>query len=157
MQGFLGEYEISIDAKGRLKLPAGFVKQLGRGEGEEFVLNRGFDKCLSLYTIAQWSEVEKVFMRLNDYNEKGRRLRRLFLSGATKLSPDSAGRILLPKSMIEYGGMKKEIVFSAQMNKVEIWDAPTYKEHTTISAEDMNDLAGEVLGNGFLNPLDSEI
>ena len=150
MPGLLGEYEISLDAKGRLMLPSGFKKQLDAGEDSEFVLNRGFEKCLTLYTLAQWKIVEDKFNQINDYNPKGRQLRRMFLSGATKLSPDSAGRILLPKQMIEHAGMKKEIVFSAQMNKVEIWSADTYKEITSFSAEDLNALASEVLGNDFL-------
>ena len=155
MQGLLGEYELSLDAKGRLKLPSGYKKQLDAGEDSEFVLNRGFEKCLTLYTLPQWKLVENKFSQINDYNPKGRALRRMFLSGATRLSPDTAGRILLPKQMIEHAGMKKDIVFSAQMNKVEIWAADTYKEVTSFSAEDLNALASEVLGGDFLNPLDS--
>lgn len=149
MQGLLGEYQLSLDAKGRLKLPSGYKKQLDAGEDIEFVLNRGFEKCLSFYTLSQWKTVTDRLAQINEYNTEGRKLRRMLMSGATKLSPDSAGRILLPKAMIEHAGMKKEIVFSAQMNKVEIWDAAVYKEVTDFSADEMSELASKVLGGDF--------
>lgn len=156
MLGFLGEYEVSLDAKGRIMLPAGFKKQLGDGEGLQFVLNRGFDKCLTLYTEKQWEKVAAVFNRVNDFNEKSRRLKRVFLNGATILEPDSAGRVLLPKAMIEHSGMSKTVIFSAQINKVELWDADLYKKQTAEDALSMNDLASEVLGNDFMSPMDSD-
>ncbi len=149
MQGLLGEYEITIDAKGRLKLPVGYLKQLNAGEDAEFVLSRGFEKSLSFYTLEQWKIVETKMADINEYTPEGRKLKRIMMSGATKLSPDSAGRVLLPKPMIEHAGMKKDIVFSAQMNKVEIWDLATYKEVTSFDADEMSELAGKVLGNGF--------
>jgi MraZ protein len=154
MLGLLGEYEVSLDAKGRLMLPAGYKKQLAENEQLRFVLNRGFDKCLTLYTEKQWEKVAAIFDRINDFNEKGRKLKRIFLNGATFLEPDNAGRILLPKNMIEFAGMDKSVTFSAQINKVELWDAATYKKQTAEDILDLNDLAGEVLGNDFLNPLD---
>lgn len=157
MLGLLGEYEVSLDAKGRMKLPAGFKKQLADGEEFRFVLNRGFDKCLTLYTEKQWEQVAKVFGRLNDNNEKARKLKRVFLNGATILEPDSAGRVLLPKPMLEYAAMTKSIVFTAQINKVELWDAELYKKQTAEDLEDLSALAGEVLGNDFMSPLDPEI
>lgn len=158
MQGLLGEYEISLDVKGRLKLPVGYLKQLNAGEGNEFVLNRGFERCLAFYTLSQWKVVsDRIEASTNEYNTDSRLLRRMLLSGATRLSPDNAGRILLPKPMIEHAGMKKEIVFSAQMNKVEIWNSATYKEVTNFSAEEMDALANKVLGGDFANPMDSGI
>lgn len=151
MQGLLGEYEINIDAKGRLKLPVGYLKQLNAGEDAEFVLSRGFEKCLSFYTIEQWKVVEAQIASINEFTPEGRRLKRMLMSGATKLSPDSAGRVLLPKQMIGHAGMKKEIVFSAQMNKVEIWDLDTYKKVSEFDADEMSELASKVFGNGFTN------
>lgn len=149
MQGILGEYEINIDAKGRLKLPMGYLKQLNAGEDAEFVLSRGFEKCLSFYTTEQWKVVAADIARIPQYTPEGRKLKRMLMNGATKLSPDSAGRVLLPKPMIEHAGMKKEIVFSAQMDKVEIWDQATYKEVSSFDADEMSELASKVLGSGF--------
>jgi len=154
MQGLLGEYQINLDAKGRLKLPVGYLNQLTPGEDKEFVLNRSFEKCLAFYTLVQWKVVsDQIIANTNEFNTESRTLRRMLLSGATKLSPDSAGRVLLPKGMIEYARMKKEIVYSGQMSKVEIWDAATHKEVNSFTGEDMDALANKVLGNGFTNGL----
>lgn len=157
MIGFLGEYEISMDAKGRLLLPAGFKKQLADGEGFRFILNRGFDKCLTLYTEKQWEKVAAVFNKLNDFNEKARTLKRIFLNGATVLEPDAAGRLLIPKSMQEHAGISKDIIFSAQINKIELWDAEVYKKQTANDIINMASLASEVLGKDFMSPTDPEI
>ncbi len=157
MLGLLGEYEVSLDAKGRMKLPAGFKKQLADGEEFRFVLNRGFEKQLTLYTEKQWEDVAKVYSRLNDNNAKARKLKRVFLNGATILEPDSAGRILLPKTMLEFASIKKSVVFTAQLNKVELWDADLYRKQMAEDVEDLSALAGEVLGNDFMSPLDPEI
>jgi MraZ protein len=80
----------------------------------------------------------------------------VFLNGATFIEPDAAGRILISKSMIEHAGLSKDIVFSAQMDKVELWDAETFRKEMSMSAEDLSDLANEVLGSDFLNPLDGQ-
>lgn len=151
--GLLGEYEVTLDPKGRFMLPIKF-KQLLTEQNEpcRFVLNRGFDQCLTLYTETQWKKVAEVVNKLNDFNEKARRFKRVFLNGATILEADSAGRILLPKPMIEYASILKDIIFFAQLNKTEIWNKQTYLQQTKADMNDMSDLGGEVLGNDFLNP-----
>jgi MraZ protein len=155
MIGFLGEFEVTLDTKGRFSVPVGFKRQLTKTEGNKFILNRGFDKCLTLYTEKQWEKVASVVNRMNDFNEKSRKFKRVFLNGATILEPDSAGRLLVPKTMCEHAGITKDIIFSAQMNKVELWDAETYKKQTAADVVDMNALASEVLGSDFLNPFDN--
>src|SRR5690554_3290458 len=114
MTNLLGEYELSLDSKGRFLVPAGFRKQLPEGEGSCFIINRGFEHCLTLYPVSNWNVLSEKLNRLNDFNEKARKFRRLFLNGATSVDLDSAGRLLIPKSLIEYADIKKDIVFSAQ-------------------------------------------
>src|SRR6478736_2442846 len=113
MTSFLGEYEVAIDAKGRFLLPSGFRKQLPEGATERFVINRGFENCLTMYTHESWNALSEKINKLNDFNPKVREFKRLFLNGATMVDVDSAGRILLPKPLQEYAGIKKDIVFSA--------------------------------------------
>ena len=120
MTSFLGEYEVAIDAKGRFLLPLGFRKQLAEGMGEKFVINRGFENCLSLYTVDTWNAISDKINRLNDFKPNVREFKRLFLNGATMIEVDSADRILLPKPLQEYAGIKKDAVLSAQGNKVEL-------------------------------------
>src|SRR5688572_347330 len=114
MTNFLGEYEVTLDSKGRFSVPVGFRKQLPEGAEESFVINRGFENCLSLFPIDSWNALSEKINRLNDFNPKVRDFKRLFLNGATKVDVDSAGRLLLPKPLQEYAHINKDIVFSAQ-------------------------------------------
>lgn len=154
MTDFLGEYDVTLDSKGRFMLPIAFKKQLSEAEGTRFILSRGFEKCLTFYTPLQWEKISAVVRRLNEFSPKARAFKRVFLNGATIIEPDAAGRVLIPKSMIEHAGLTKDLIFSAQMDKMEIWDAETFRKETTMNPEDLSDLANEVLGADFLNPLD---
>ena len=149
MTGFLGEFEATLDAKGRFLLPAGFKKQLPEGETSRFVINRGFEKCLALYPMRTW---EPLFARINGLNEfdpKQREFRRAFLNGATLVEPDTAGRILLPPSLKAYADLQKDIVLMATGDKLEIWDSNKYKQFfDSISSEALSDLGNQVLGGG---------
>ena len=155
MINFLGEYEVTLDAKGRFSLPAGFRKQLPEGTPESFVINRGFENCLTLYPMSTWKELESKINMLNDFNPKVRDFKRLFLNGATPVEADSVGRLLLTKSQKEYAGIDKDMVFSSQGNKVEIWDRDTYYKYMQSKAQSFTDLATEVLVGGFINPFNS--
>lgn len=153
MTNLLGEYEVAIDAKGRFLLPSGFRKQLPEN-GERFVISRGFESCLTMYPMDNWNIVSESIGRLNDFNPKVREFKRLFLNGATPIDVDSAGRILLPKPLQEYAGIKKDLILSAQGNKVELWDKDTYYNYIRERAGGFSDLAAEVAGGDFINPFE---
>lgn len=154
MTGFFGEYEVAIDAKGRFLVPSGFRKQLPEGDAERFVVNRGFESCLTLYPINIWNAIAEKINRLNDFDPKVRDFKRLYLNGATVVDVDSAGRLLLPKGLQEYAGIKKDMVFSAQSNKVELWDKDTYYNYIRQQAGSFSRLAEEVAGGNF-NPFEN--
>lgn len=154
MANILGEYDVTLDPKGRFMLPAGLKKQLDESECSQFVLNRGIDKCLTLFTLKQWEKVEAIVSKLNEFNEKSRKFKRLYLNGATKLDTDAAGRLLIPKNMLLYADITKDIVISAQLNKTELWNEASYRKETTTTPDDFNSLGGEVLGNDFMNPFE---
>ena len=146
MAGFLGEYEATLDAKGRFLVPAGFKKQLPEGDVVSFVLNRGFEKCLSLYTSIGWEPIFSELSKLNDFDPKVRQFKRYFLNGATQVVPDGAGRLLLPKNLMEYAGLEKDIVLVSAIDKIEIWDKTKYQQFfETFSPETFSDLAKEVM------------
>ncbi len=146
MIGFLGEYESTLDLKNRFLLPAGFKKQLPDDGSARFVINRGFEKCLTLYPMSSWEPIFKNISALNDFDPKVREFRRYFLNGATVVEPDSAGRILLQKSLIEHAGLEKDIVLVSAVNKIEIWDKSKYtKFFETFSPEAFSTLANEVM------------
>ncbi len=145
MIGFIGEYEATLDTKGRFLLPSGFKKQLPEG-GEHFVVNRGFEKCLSLYPMKSWKPIFTEISDLNDFDPKVRQFRRYFLNGATQLELDSANRLLLPKNLMEYAGLEKDIVLVSAVNKIEIWDKNKYQQFfETFSPDAFSNLAKEVM------------
>lgn len=146
MIGFLGEYEATLDAKGRFLLPAGFKKQLPEGDAVHFIINRGFEKCLTLYPQQSWDPIFSEISKLNDFDPKVREFRRYFLNGATQLDLDSAGRLLVPKNLTEHAGLEKEIVLVSAVNKIEIWDKSKYKQFfDTFTPQSFSDLANEVM------------
>lgn len=152
MIGFLGEYEISLDPKGRFLVPSAFRKQLPEGEIDQFVINRGAGEFLNLYTIKEWDKITDKLVKLNDFNPKVQLLKRLMLDGATLVEPDSANRILLPKAMQQFASLSKNLIFSAKINKVEIWDQDKYYRHIEEHKMDLSSLSGDIFGNDFLDP-----
>jgi MraZ protein len=151
MPTFLGEYEATLDPKGRFLLPAGFKKQLQEGENT-FVITRGFEKCLTLYPVKSWEPIVQRFSSLNQFDPKVREFRRQFFGGATEVELDTAGRLLLPPTLKEYAGLSKDIILVAALDKIEIWDSVKYKKlFEDISAEAFSNLAADVMGNKYGN------
>ncbi len=146
MAGFLGEYDSTLDAKGRFLLPAGFKKQLSQEDASVFVVNRGFETCLTLYPLQNWSPIFDSISNLNDFDPKVREFRRYFLNGAIQVELDSAGRILLPKNLVQHASLQKDIVLVAAVNKIEIWDKAKYQQFfDTFSPQTFSTLANEVM------------
>ena len=144
---FLGEYESTLDAKGRFLLPAGFKKQLPETDGNIFVINRGFEKCLALYPRKSWEPIYQSISQLNDFDPKVREFRRYFLNGAVEVEADSAGRLNIPKNLMEHGGLEKDIVLVSAINKIEIWDKSKYQKFfETFSPDAFSNLAAQVMG-----------
>jgi MraZ protein len=152
MNGFLGEYEATLDTKGRFLLPAGLKKQMPETDGVRFVINRGFEKCLTLYPLQSWQPIFSDISRLNDFDPKVRAFRRYFLNGATELELDSAGRLLLPPNLKVYAGLEKDIVLASAVNKIEIWDKQQYQQFFDgLTPGSFSDLAQEVMAGGWTN------
>lgn len=146
MTQFLGEFECKIDSKGRVKLPVGLMKQVSPEAQGRFVINRGFEKCLVLYPYNEWQKISTEVNKLNLYNKKNRDFARYFFRGATELTPDGNERILLPKPLLEYAGVKSEVVLFAYSNRVEVWDKAAYDSLLVDEPEDFSALAEDVMG-----------
>ncbi len=145
MNGFHGEYEVTIDAKGRIMLPVAMKKQLGEGD-IKLMLARGFEKCITLYPMPTWEKLMEKFNTLNQFDPKVRQFTRQFLGGATEIELDSAGRMLLPASFKEYATVTKDVMIAAVLDRFEIWDAVKYKGlFEDISSKEYSDLAKEVM------------
>ncbi len=151
MLGFLGEYEATLDAKGRFLLPGGLKKQFPDGENQ-FVVSRGFEKCLNIYPVKTWEAIVEKLNKLNDFDPKVRQFKLFFLGGATVVELDSAGRLLLPQLLKEYAGLTKEIILASNVDKINIWEAGKYKQFfEEFSSDDFSNLAQEVMGGPGLS------
>src|SRR4051812_20426884 len=128
MIGFLGEYEATVDAKGRFLLPSSIRKLLPENSPGKFVVSRGFEKCLTLYPIENWTPILEKLSKLNDFDPKVREFRRFFLNGATEVELDTAGRLLLPPNLKEHASIDRDIVLAGSIKKIEIWDKVKHKE-----------------------------
>jgi len=144
----IGEFECKLDTKGRMVLPAALKRQVPSAEQEGFVVNRGFEKHLVIYTREEWDGITAKLAKLNQYVEKNRKFIRAFTRGATELSLDAAGRLLLPKSLVEYAGISSEVVLACQFTKIEVW---AKNEYETMMDDDLDDdfasLAEDVMGD----------
>jgi MraZ protein len=147
MLNLRGEYDCSMDAKGRIRLPSSLLKKLGERENYHFVLNKGFEKHLTLYPIEVWEATVKEFEKLNPYDNDTRQFLRRFHNGTTDIEMDDQMRILVPRRLGEFAGLQKEVILNAYGNKIEIWDAKTYDDMMNDDSTSMADLAQKVLGN----------
>ena len=146
MSSFLGEFECKLDAKGRFMFPAGLKKQLDPAAQERFVLNRGFERCLVLYPMNEWKLETAQFEKLNLFVAKNRKFYRQFHNGATEVTMDSTGRLLVPKALSAYAEIQKEVVLFAYANRIEVWAKDKYQAIMDEDADDFADLAEEVMG-----------
>ncbi len=149
MYHLAGEYECKIDAKGRIKIPAGLLKQLG-ALSLNFTINRGFENHLMMYQEQVWTEKTKeIDQLLNIYLEEDRKVLRYFYRGATKVEADGSGRILVPKNLIDYAGLEKQIVLSAYQNQIEIWAKNRYEEMIAEEPENFSAIAQKAFSRGL--------
>ncbi|MEG0850981.1 division/cell wall cluster transcriptional repressor MraZ [Flavobacterium plurextorum] len=148
MNTIVGTYECKVDAKGRLMIPAPLKKQLASSLQDGFVLKRSvFQQCLELYPMEEWNLMMAKINKLNRFVKKNNDFIRRFTAGVKVVDIDALGRLLVPKDLVTFSGISKDVVFSSAVNIVEIWDKDLYEK--SISGEDMDfaDLAEEVMGN----------
>src|SRR3569833_871094 len=126
MANFLGEFECKLDVKNRLMIPSALKKQLPEADKEGLVINRGFEKHLVIYTRHERDKKVDDLSKLNSYEKKTRDFIRYFTRGASELTLDAAGRVLLPKALLEYAGIEADVVLACQFNKIEVWAQSAY-------------------------------
>lgn len=147
MAGLVGEYEVKLDAKGRFLFPAGLRKQLSPAAQENFMLNKGFEECLTLYPMNEWDKLSAKLSKLNLFKPKNRMFYRLFHQGAKQVTLDNAGRILVPTALMERVGLDKDVMLIAYNDRIEIWDKDNYFRLIDNNMADFADLADEVMGD----------
>jgi MraZ protein len=147
MHTLIGTYECKADAKGRLMLPVALKKQLISSLAKGFVLKRAvFQPCLELYPLQEWEALMQKVNKLNRFKKKNNNFIRRFTAGVKAIELDVSGRLLIPKDLIGFAGIKKEIVVSSAVNIVEIWDKAQYEKAIDDAASDFASLAEDVMG-----------
>ncbi len=147
MLDLLGEYDCKMDAKGRFMLPSGLKKQMVDVVHHGFVINRDvFRPCLSLYPKSEWENTMKMVRRLNRFVEKNMEFIRRFTSGATPLELDPAGRLNMPKPLLDHAGKSKELKLIGIGDRVEVWTKEAYLNMLREQV-DLTALAEDVMGS----------
>ena len=147
MVNLIGTYECKVDTKGRLMVPSALKKQLMPMLQEGFVIKRAvFQHCLELYPMEEWNKLMQRMNKLNRFKKKNNDFIRRFTAGVKTVEVDGNGRLLIPKDLIGFAGITKEIVLSSAINIVEIWDKDKYEEAIEAASDDFADLAEEVMG-----------
>ncbi len=140
---FTGEYNHTIDAKGRLIIPSKFREQLGN----EFVVTKGLDGCLFVYSHDEWQRIEASFREKPLTSKDARKFMRFFFAGAATCEVDKQGRILLPANLREYARIDKDVVSAGVFSRVEIWSKERWLENGDY--EDMDEIAEHMAELGF--------
>lgn len=145
MTFFTSEFECKLDAKGRLVLPSRIKAQLPEDGGHELVMRKGFEPCLILYPMVEFKKVFSRISGLNEFNEEYRKLQRNFLSGVVTVELDNNGRFLIPKNMLTYASLDRDVILVGTGNKVEVWKPSIYEKHQINDPSELSKLAGKYL------------
>lgn len=138
---FMSEYHHSLDTKGRLIIPQKFREQLG----DTFILSRGLDHCLYIYTNEDWERfIDKLSTLPELSSANGRKLNRFFIAGAIQCEVDKQGRILIPTNLREFASLEKEVVLAGVGKRIEVWNRLAWEDYNNF--DDVESIAGNIDG-----------
>ena len=141
---FMGEYNHTLDAKGRLIVPSKFREVLGDG----FVVTKGMDGCLFVFANSEWQAFAEKLHTLPMIDKEARQFTRFFLAGAAEVEVDKQGRILIPANLRDFAALEKDVVLIGVGGRVEIWDKQRYEGAATY--DDMDEVTAHMTDLGFI-------
>jgi len=154
MINILGTYECKADSKGRIMLPSALKKQIAPVLKDGLVIKRSvFNKCLEIHPMSEWKKIVDQVNQLNRFVKKNNDFIRSYMSGLKIVNTDSSSRVLIPKDLLEFAGLEKQIVLSSSVNIIEVWDKNEYEKSVSKSMRKFGDLAEEVMGNKNFNDI----
>lgn len=142
---FYGEYDHSIDRKGRLIIPAKFRKALTEEDTKPFFLTRGLDGCLFVFPESEWRLLEARFKQIPFTKGEGRKFNRLFFSGAAEVELDKLGRALVPKNLKDYAAIDQQVVVVGVSSRIEIWSKERWESFYEDAQESFEEVAEKVI------------
>lgn len=146
---FMGEYHHTIDDKGRLIIPSKFRTELG----ESFVITRGLENCLFVYSLVEWNKIVDKLKKLPFTKKDARNFTRFFLSGATITELDKQGRANIQTSLIDYASLEKDCVVIGVNDRLEIWSKDKWEEFFNANSNQLSDIAE----NLFIGDIDIDL
>ncbi len=142
---FYGEYQHTLDRKGRLILPSRFREVCKEYGVERFFITRGLDKCIFMFSEEEWRNQEQKFKNMSFTKQQTRSFNRMFFSGATDVLPDKQGRFIMPQYLKTYADIKRDTVVIGVANRIEIWDQKMWTDFYTQSSASFEQIAENVL------------
>jgi len=142
---FKGQFLHSIDSKGRLSLPARLRKNVAEDADNTFVMTLGIDKCIEIYPKDQWKLIEEKLLKLNFFDQREARFIRMMLQNAQEDTMDAQSRILIPQSLLDYAGIKNEVLILGVLKKIELWNNEIYNSYLSGSPESFEQIASQVM------------
>lgn len=143
---FMGEYHHSIDEKGRIIIPSKLRSELG----DTFVVTRGFENCLFIYSIVEWEKIVTKLKNLPFTKKDARDFIRFFLSGATTLDFDKQGRINIPSTLITYANLNKECAVVGVNDRLEIWNLDSWNKFLSSNQADLSNIAENLFSTDII-------
>lgn len=138
---FRGRYEHSIDAKGRTSVPARYRDALSAANERRIVVTSALDPCLVAYAPTEWAAFEEKLARLPQFDRAVQKLRRIYVSGAVECEFDDVGRILVPPTLREHAGLKKDVLWAGAGRYAELWDKDAWQRHFETTDDEKRDIA----------------
>lgn len=140
---FLGQFECTMDDKGRIKMPSVLRKQFPNGEGSKFMLAKDIEDCLVIYPLKTWTKQETMLQKLHSFNTNHQKFINAITTGLTEVEIDSADRFLISTTLKKYLGNSKDIVLKGKFDRIQVWDANKYEAYTQGNVSNMQSLADE--------------
>ena len=142
---FYGEYQHSIDRKGRLILPSRFRDVYKENGIEKFFVTRGLDKCNFMFSESEWKLQEQKFKNMPFTKQETRSFNRLFFSGAIEIIPDKQGRFIVPQYLKDYAHIKRDVMIIGISNRIEIWDLKIWQDFYQSTSESYEKIAENLM------------
>ena len=142
---FRGEYNHTVDTKGRLIIPSKLREKLG----DECIVTRGLDGCLFVFPMKEWENYEEKLKQLPMTNKNARSFVRFLTAGATSCEFDKQGRVLIPATLRKFAGIEKDVVLAGLLNRIEIWSEEKWNENNNYEEIDMDEIAGQLTELGL--------
>jgi MraZ protein len=142
---FRGQFTYSVDAKGRISIPAKFRKHVSPECNDTFVMTQGTVKCIEIYPLDQWVKQEEKLLNLNTFNPEHARFIRMHLQNAFEDNLDNQSRILIPQNLLTYAGIEKDVLILGVLKKIELWNPAIYNDYINSSDKTYEEIAAKVM------------